>query len=158
RRTMGWVSLTHAAQGGDIVINPPTDPDPTPEPGPDPTPEPDPTVFGLIDLDGITDGELVDRQLYIEAIVNGENVDRVEFELLGPDGYRYTNSESSAPYALIGDDGETLFALNTLDLADGKYTLTAVAFDTEGNTSERTEGFIVLSEGIQRTYLPMVTR
>ncbi|MEM8536143.1 MAG: alginate lyase family protein, partial [Chloroflexota bacterium] len=47
RRTMGWVSLTHAAQGGDIVINPPTDPDPTPEPGPDPTPEPDPTVFGL---------------------------------------------------------------------------------------------------------------
>ncbi|NOK59339.1 MAG: hypothetical protein GFH27_549283n201 [Chloroflexi bacterium AL-W] len=160
RRTMGLVSLTHAAQGGGIVINPPTDPDPTPEPdpSPEPTPEPDPTVFGLIDLAGITDGELVDRQLYIEAIVNGDNVDRVEFELLGPDGYVYTNTESSAPYALIGDDGETLFALNNLDLADGKYTLKAIAYDGEGNTSERMESFIILSEGIQRTYLPMVAQ
>ncbi|MEM8535109.1 MAG: alginate lyase family protein, partial [Chloroflexota bacterium] len=141
RRTMGWVTLTHARLEGGPSEPSPTPPAPTEPPAPTPPPSSD---VEITDLTGVSNDTTIQGNLTSEAQVSGSGVERVDFTLSGPDGYVYEKTEKHAPYSLAGDEnnGQTLKSLDTTTMPNGEYTLTATAFSSNGN-DERVEQFVV---------------
>jgi hypothetical protein len=88
---------------------------------------------------GMTDGQRVQGQVVIEALVAGRDIVRVRFELRGPS--RLVHTESGAPYVFDGDDG-----WDTRAVANGSYRLTAIAFNRAGQSGARTIRFHVANQ------------
>ncbi|MDD5708721.1 MAG: hypothetical protein PHR35_22635 [Kiritimatiellae bacterium] len=79
-----------------------------------------------ITLVGIQDGQTISGRLAVEAEVEGMPVARVEFHIDDNLAHR----EGGAPYFLYGD----YQTWNTSTVSNGPHTLSATAFDHEGNS------------------------
>jgi len=88
-----------------------------------------PVVNGF---NGLQDGQILSGKVVIEAVVAGNNIDRVVFQLDGPQSKRYT--DRSAPYFFRGDSNGVPNRWNTTRFPDGDYIMTATATDTAGQS------------------------
>jgi hypothetical protein len=95
-----------------------------------------PAVTGF---NGLQEGQELSGKVVIEAVVAGNNIDRVVFQLDGPQSKKYT--DRSAPYFFRGDSNGVPNRWNTTRYPDGDYALTATATDTAGQIGELTVHF-----------------
>ncbi|MEM8532755.1 MAG: hypothetical protein AAGF95_18055 [Chloroflexota bacterium] len=95
----------------------------------------------LIDITDVADQAEVRGELRIEALVSGINVERVDFDLQGPETLQRT--EYHGPYGFIGDSSGRILPWNTNDYPEGEYTLTATVYNIVGDSDSRTETFTV---------------
>jgi hypothetical protein len=78
-------------------------------------------------LNGVQEGQSLSGQVAIEALVGGEQIDEVDFELAGPQAA--SHEEHNAPYFFMGDNGRQPKGWDTTRFPDGDYTLTVTAKD-----------------------------
>ena len=90
-------------------------------------------------FNGVTDGQTIQGTVGIEAITNGENIDKVEFMVSGPE--EVTHTEHHAPYFFFGDSNGTPKGWNTAELPDGEYKLSARAVNEQGVGEEYSIAF-----------------
>ena len=89
----------------------------------------------VTDIAGIDDRGLVRGSTHVEALVEGNEIDRVVFELDGP--VQLARTDDDYPYTLVSGNAEW----DTTNDPDGRYTLTTTVYDTEGQSSSYTESF-----------------
>jgi hypothetical protein len=156
---MGNEKATLADMTSAVVTSTPT-PTPTPEPTPDPISATQAvTSFTLINADTdkdimtIRDGatislrQLGTTKLNFRANTNPSTVGSVSFVMTGPNNQTFT--DNTAPYALLGDDGNGKYFHGKFKWNTGTYTLTATP-----HTSSRAGG----NTGTPRTIKFTVTR
>jgi hypothetical protein len=115
-------SLSGTVQGTQSTVNcaaPPATPTNVPPKGP--------VVTGF---NGAQEGGTLSGKANIEALVTGQNIARVDFNLTGPQSTQHT--EKTKPYYFLGDDNGTPRGWDTTKYPNGDYTLTATAFDSAG--------------------------
>lgn len=117
----GWGRID-ASRALSAIPTPAPEPSPEPEPAPEPEPETD-VIAPEVSITSPSNGATVSRTVSIKASASDNvAIDRVEFFV---NGARIA-TDSSAPYDTAWD---------TTKAPNGSYTLTAVAFDTAGNSS-----------------------
>ncbi|NOK62353.1 MAG: hypothetical protein GFH27_549331n93 [Chloroflexi bacterium AL-W] len=117
QRTMGPVTLTHAAGNGN--------------PAPPPAPTAAPSQLEVTDLMGLTRDGTVSGAVRVEAAITGQ-ADRVVFAIRGAQNADHT--EQQAPYVLFGDN----YRWDTNRYPDGDYEVRATAYRSN-QTATRTE-------------------
>jgi hypothetical protein len=93
----------------------------------------------IIGFNGLQEGQMLSGKAVIEAVVTGNNIDRVVFQLDGPQSKKYT--DRSAPYFFGGDSNGVPNRWITTRYPDGDYTMTATAIDTAGQRGALTVHF-----------------
>jgi hypothetical protein len=92
-----------------------------------PVPPAGPVVTGFT---GVQEGAMLSGKANIEALVSGQNIARVVFDLVGPQSTQHV--EKTKPYYFMGDDQGTPRGWDTTQYPNGDYMLTATAFDEAG--------------------------
>ena len=110
-----------------------------PEPSPTPTPG-GPTITSL---NGVADGDRLSGTVAIEAIVRGDDIQQVTFNLTGPDATDVIHVERHYPYFLFGDRNGNPNGWNTTEYPDGDYTLTVTATDSRDQSNSYEVTFAV---------------
>jgi parallel beta-helix repeat protein len=82
-------------------------------------------------FNGLQEGQVISGKAAIEAVVSGNNITQVVFNLNGPKPTK--QREKHAPYFFMGDDNGTPRGWDTTQYPDGDYTLTAVATNSAGS-------------------------
>jgi len=80
----------------------------------------------------------VEGLVYVQAKVS-RSVDSVTFEVPG----QFTRTESTAPYAMRGDDASGLLPWDTTTVADGRYALTVTAEAADGAVATKAISFAI---------------
>lgn len=111
-----------------------------------PTSEPAATGPVFHGLAGIAEGQVVSGPLAIEAQVSGQNIDRVEFQLDGPQPALHT--ERQAPYFFMGDTEGVPNGWDTSQFIAGDYTLTVTVFDTSGQSAAQAVHFQIVPASV----------
>jgi hypothetical protein len=106
---------------------------------------PTPTVLPpgpvITELRGVAEGQTLSERVAIEAIVAGDNIERVVFVLIGPKKKRHT--EQHAPYYFLGDRNGQPIGWDTRSYPNGSYTLTVIATDRDQRSDPVTVRFQV---------------
>ena len=129
-------SVRSAAEIGTISVTGTT---PTSTVVPTPTIMPPGPV--ITELRGVTEGQKLRGRVAIEAVVEGDNIERVVFMLIGPKMKRHT--ELYAPYYFLGDRNGKPFGWNTRNYPNGNYTLVVIATDQDRRSDSATVHFKV---------------
>jgi len=88
-----------------------------------------PTISGF---KGAQDGQAISGQVAIEAIISGDNITQVVFQLDGPQPMSHV--EKNLPYYLLGDNNGVPNQWDTTQYPNGDYTLTATVTNAAGQS------------------------
>jgi glucose/arabinose dehydrogenase len=96
-------------------------------------------------IKGVQEGQSLAGTAVIEAVVSGQSIAQVNFQLTGPKAVSLV--ERFAPYVFFGDRDGTPIGWNTKTYPNGDYTLTVTATDTAGKAGTRTVKFKIANGG-----------
>lgn len=116
---------------------PPTLIPPTPVP-PTPVPSGGPAVS---ELRGVREGQALKGTVVIEALVSGQSIKEVIFDLAGPTPARHI--ERQGRYFFKGDSNNVPWGWNTVQSKNGAYTMTVTVTDSAGQRSRTQVSFTI---------------
>jgi parallel beta helix pectate lyase-like protein/pectate lyase-like protein len=113
----------------------------------------------VVGFNGLQEGQTLNGKVAIEAVVNGDKIDRVDFTLDGPKSGQF--SDRRVPYFLRGDDHGVPRGWDTTRYPDGDYSLTATVIDRAGGRGTSSTHFRIANHvqpPIATTAEPAATR
>jgi hypothetical protein len=96
-------------------------------------------------IKGVQEGQSLAGTAVIEAVVSGQSIAQVNFQLTGPKAVSLV--ERFAPYVFFGDRDGTPIGWDTKTYPNGDYTLTVTVTDTAGKAGTRTVKFKIANGG-----------
>src|SRR3954466_10310550 len=91
-----------------------------------------PTITGFT---GVQANQLLAGRVNIQALVAGQSIAKVVFNLSGPKSN--TQTEKTAPYTFFGDVNGVPNGWDTTSYPNGSYTLKATVSDTSGRSNSK---------------------
>jgi hypothetical protein len=111
-----------------------------------PTASPEPTAGGgptIAELRGVQEGAALSGRVNIEAVVSGDAILRVEFQLTRDGQQVVQHTEQHAPYFFLGDNNGTPIGWDTTQQPDGAYMLVVTAFNRAKQSSSTMVHFTI---------------